>query len=189
MLQVLKANAEEAGVREIVELVEDVMAALRDPNLYAEVLAEAWTRAIVKDVGGVNGALLEMASETGLTTKVVGKSKGVLKGTDFFDKFASKPVHIIDTPLASPDPHGALTHLVQDLVVIRALGKRGANFRALLGQAQKTVKLPWAVARGESKIVRIGDYVWRTTYDLQANRQLPTPEFIGPVLKTLLNIR
>jgi hypothetical protein len=175
---------------EIARLTPDVMTALRDPDLFADVLAEAWEKAIVNDTG-INAALLKMASEEGMTVKVIKGNPGDLKGPVFFDRYASKPVSWIDKPFGAPDPHGSMIHLLQDLVVTRALKKRGlssANYRSLLGKAKNPVRWPGAVAKGESKNIKMGDYVWRTTYDNTSSLQMNTPEHLSPIIQKLFKL-
>jgi hypothetical protein len=193
MIRALKARADDPAVQEVLGLVDDVMGALRNPKLYGEVMGEAWARALATPVGGINGALLEMASEAGLTVRAIRASEGQLKGVQFFDKYASKAYALVDKPLAVVDPHGALTHLIQDLVVTRGLKAKGltsAQFRVKLGKAQAKFRRPSkSVPQGEAREIAIGDYVWRTTYDLQASGHLPMPEAIYPVLSKLFKLK
>ena len=113
MTEVLAAMGKDKEIAEIAKVVPEVMGALRDPKLYGEVMAEAWVRAVNSDTG-VNAALLHMASDVGMTTKVIPASMGEIPGSVFFNRYAGKPVSIVDKPLGGGNPHGSMMHLVQD---------------------------------------------------------------------------
>jgi hypothetical protein len=38
------------------------------------------------------------------------------------------------------------------------------------------------------EVITVGDYVWRSTYDLYARGHLPMPEMSGAVLKQFLKV-
>lgn len=188
--------------REIAELLPVVMDGLCNPKLYAEVMAEAWERA-ARTGTDVETALREMAMESGLPTSVIPKTSGFLKPPDFFKRYASAEAYFIDLPLATDD-HGALTHLIQDLVVDRALARSGSTlhspqFRGLLARAEGVVARDGQFATNEAMTfldpplvdapeleMPVGDYVWRFTYDLILKGHMPQPENIWPPLRDLL---
>jgi hypothetical protein len=199
-----KATPADAA-REVQELLPIVQTSLRDPDLYAEVIADAWERARRAN-GSIRDALVEMAKETG-KVKVIGQDK-LLRPAQFYKRYGGDAVFWVDNPLLM-EPHGAMTHLVQDLVVSRGLrraGKRltGPEFRARLG------RLRGSVARAEFETAEaltfldkgsigatatetqlsVGDYVWRLTYDLYQRNDLPThinqPEAIGAIFDKLI---
>jgi hypothetical protein len=192
MTRFLKANVDKPGVKEILELLPDVMGGLRDPKLWGEVMAEAVRRAKIAGTD-INAALVAMAAESGLTVQVIRAAKGeFLPASAFFERYASKPIAMIDEAARGGDPHGSMTHLVQDLVVNRALKAKNltsGQFREMLGKAEGTFTLlAEQVAKGESRIIRIGDYVWRETYDYQGSGQMPSPENVWKKLNELLGL-
>ena len=69
--------------------------------------------------------------------EVIGQDK-LLRPAQFYKRYGGDAVFWVDNPLLM-EAHGAMTHLVQDLVVSRGLqraGKRltGPEFRARLGR-------------------------------------------------------
>jgi hypothetical protein len=187
----------------IADVLPVVMDGLCDPGLYAEVMAEAWTRA-ARDSTDIETALRQMAAETGLPTQVIPQSSGFLNPAEFFRRYASAEAYFIDLPLAN-GYHGSLTHLVQDLVVDRALSRAGESmrspqFRGLFAGTEGTVTraefetseattflnadLP-AIPVDETEMP-VGEYVWRFTYDLILDGHMPQPENIWPILKDIL---
>ena len=176
--------------RELLWLVDGQMAALRDPEAWADVLADAWEIAATMPKPDLREALLQLAKTRGIKTQVIDK---VLEGGKFFRKAVRKARGIIDPELSvgkGQALHGELTHLIQDLVVDHRLGTgASARFRKLLGKAEGKVErwLPQA-GRGapavptpfgaedalttnitfldDEKAMATGDYVWRSTYDL-----------------------
>jgi len=179
------------------------MGGLRDPELYAEVMADAWQIAKTAQTD-INAALKEMASAGKVPIHTVPQEAGVMKSKEFFDKVATKPAHWVDEPLFFDD-HGEMTHLIQDLVVDRALKRAGVNlrsseFRELLGKAEGTVVEAEGYATTANKTfiknkqewetdMKTGDYVWRFTYDLLQNGHINKPEEVGIRLRMLLGAR
>jgi hypothetical protein len=114
------------------------MDALQDPKLYGEVLGDAWDLVNTGEAANINDALLKMARQTGGSpVRMVTKVK---RGDKFFRQVATKRPHWVDKALAG-EAHGSMTHLLQDLVVNKALGgpRKSAEFRQLLGKAEGTV--------------------------------------------------
>jgi hypothetical protein len=187
---------------EIAELLPVVMDGLCNPTLYAEVMADAWEQA-ARTGTDVETALREMAMESGLPTQEIPEASGFLKPPEFFRRYGSAEAYFIDLPLAN-DNHGALTHLIQDLVVDRALARSGSTlrspqFRGLLGRAEGVVARDGQFATKEATTfldpplvdapeleMPVGEYVWRFTYDLILTNQMPQPENIWPPLRDLL---
>ena len=123
----------------------------------------------------------------------------------FYERYGGEAAYWVDNPLLHFE-HGAMTHLVQDLVVgrgLKAAGKRltGPGFRARLGRLRGSVgraefetaeaatfldKGPFA--RVDETSLGIGDYVWRLTYDyFEANpKHINQPEAIGAILDKLI---
>ena len=172
---------------QIRELLPIVMGGLRDPHLYGEVMAEAYARAVKLDTN-VSTGLVHVAAENGLPIKVIRRDAGLLDADKFFGKYASRRIHFVDKALQD-DMHGSMTHILQDLVVDRALkaaGKRmsSTEFRALLGEAEGAFK-----AGKKAERLRTGDYIWRATYDQVQLGHLPTPESLSPILNKLLALK
>jgi hypothetical protein len=93
---------------EILELLPHVMGGLRDPELYAEVMADAWQ--IAKNAQtDINTALKEMARAGKLPIHTIPPEAGILKSKEFFDTVATRKAHWIDEPLFWDD-HGEMTH-------------------------------------------------------------------------------
>jgi hypothetical protein len=187
---------------EIAKLLPTVMDGLCNPRLYGEVLAEAVKRAGPK--GDLQAALMEIAAESGLPTQVIQKGQGLVEPAEFFRRYASREAYFVDLPLEG-DPHGSLTHLIQDLVVDRAfqeanISMRSPKFRALLREAEGVVTRaeygtadamtfldPPLVKVAETEMAT-GDYVWRFTYDLILRGHMPQPENMWPLIKLALGI-
>jgi hypothetical protein len=157
----------------LLKMLPIVNAGLRDPALYGAVIGEAWERAVLsgKDI---NGALVEMAKESGLEVKTVGQVKPSSK---FFAENATKPKAIVDK--GAGDDHGIHTHLLQELVVSRALRAAGRNesaaeFRSMLARVK---------GRMPGGDISLGDLIWRVTYDLEAIDHINDPETLREALR------
>ena len=178
--------------RKIRAVVEHVMDALQDPKRYSEVLGDAWDLVAAGKAADINDALVKLAERTGYRVRTVGEVKA---GDSFFTEVATRKEYWIDDALAG-EKHGAMTHLLQDLVVDKALGTGGSvEFRALLGRAEGKVPRYVGKTRTSSTFTQLpdgkplanetfmtykapdgrvveelematGDYVWRFTYDL-----------------------
>jgi hypothetical protein len=200
--QALLQNADEAS-RQLLEVLDIVWGALRNPALYAEVLASAWERAIASN-SSIDQALVTMAeASTGQKAAWIPRYLGdwLLKNPGaFFDLYASQPMPFVDLPLIE-DVHGALTHLLQDLVV--DLGLKLANKNLTSAQVRnllvhipgkiKPLRVPAGpiIDTGGPDELRIGDYAWQLTYDLNVpgRGQLPQPEALGEALRPLLKLK
>ncbi len=188
VIEALKANPGPNNTK-ILTKIEKVMDALQDPKLYGEVLGDAWDLVKAGKAVDINDALLTMARKTGLPVSTVTKVK---RGVEFFKQVATKRAYWIDKALGD-EAHGQMTHLLQDLVVNKALGgpRTSAEFRQLLGRAEGTVNryvwkgdklVPSRFAEVPNTVfvdtknkaggvetefdVKTGDYVWRFMYDL-----------------------
>ncbi|HSC03713.1 MAG TPA: hypothetical protein VLC49_10345, partial [Solirubrobacteraceae bacterium] len=189
--------------RQLLGLVDRHMAALRDVDAWADVLADAWEIAAKMRKPNLRTALLKLAKQRGIKKFV--KLREVLEGGAFFDEVAITGKGIIDPALAVGTDgiklHGELTHLIQDLVVDSKLGRgASAEFRQLLKDAEGTIERyvegqPGVVTRfgafantlganvtflPDEVSMKTGDYVWRFTYDLfygaESLRRMPQPE-------------
>lgn len=181
------------------DLLTTVMAALRNPRFYADVMAEAWAMAWHAN-STINAALLKMAVDAGMRVRVVIQrqpGQPLLQPVEFFEQYASQPYAFVDLPLAH-NAHHAMTHLIQDLVLTRAfkaagIKLTGPQFRELLGKAEGSFKAPRGAPIPEAlwgTEMRVGDYVWQVTFDLfyPSERHLPQPEVVGQDLHDLLKI-
>jgi hypothetical protein len=159
----------------LLELTPIAAAGLRDPDLAAEVMAAAWSRA-ARDGTDLNAALVSLATEGGVPVKVTAKFEG---NDYFFDEHATFPARIVDPGAGSN--HGAYTHLLQDLMLDKALQRAGRKetaivYRGLLKQAAGT-----ELHSG----MRTGDAVWRATYDVEPFGHMNTPESLKAALEPL----
>ena len=194
----LAANPGNANAK-ISKALRHVVKGVRDPELYGEVLADAWALAKRPPGMDINAALEQMASSGGAPVRYIEAKEGILESPAFFAKYAGQEAHFIDLPLAAND-HGAMTHLIQDLVVDRALKRAGQNmtsaeFRGLLGQAEGTLgaaeyttKATVTFEAGESEM-RTGDYIWRMVYDNTGTLQINRPEEISNQFFLALGVR
>jgi hypothetical protein len=129
--------------RQLLGLVDQHMAALRDVDAWADVLADAWEIAAKMRNPNLRTALLKLAKQRGIKKFV--KPREVLEGGAFFEEVAITGSGIIDPALAVGKDgiklHGELTHLIQDLVVDSKLGRgASAKFRQLLKDAEGTIE-------------------------------------------------
>jgi hypothetical protein len=125
--------------KKVLEKLDRVMSALQNPKLYAEVLGDAWELVKGGSAADINEALMAMASASRLKVTSIG---AIQPGGHFFKQVVSKKEYWVDHALAGQD-HGEMTHLLQDLVVDRALGGAGksAEFRSeLLAKAEGTIQ-------------------------------------------------
>jgi hypothetical protein len=193
LLEVLKAGSS-LSEKEILKHIDAVMGALRNPKLYGDVMADAYEIARANGLT-IEEGLMHLARKEGLKIKAVPRQEGILEGDAFFDDFVTQPVSIHDLPFKgvpnAPMPkgyHGSVMHIVQDLVINRAkIGRTSYAFRKTLGAADRRITI--TNLAGEQEIVRVGDYVWRNTYDLYVFGHLPMPEMGGAVLKQFLKVR
>ena len=194
VIEALRANPGPNNA-EILKTIEQVMGALQNPKLYAEVLGDAWQMVKNLKAADINDALKKMVLASGVK---VHKITRVKLGGEFFKGHVSKNESWIDEALAA-EGHGEMTHLLQDLVVDKVLGAGGSvKFRSqLLANAEGKITRYVKRGRGETlspftqlpsgqplpntmfmdvkdkgKLVysetemKTGDYVWRFTYDL-----------------------
>jgi hypothetical protein len=195
VIETLKRETKSSVNREIEAHLATVMSGLRDPELYAEVLAEAW--AALRTDRDMTRVLMDMAKAEGGKIRVLPHELGEIKD-GFVKKVASKKEYWVDNPFVNTD-HGALTHLVQDLVVNRAFKRAGSDmtslkFRALIGKAAGQVRPEQMMRRGAAVFTRgqeiaAADLVWRFTYDSLHMGQLNQPETIYPILRKLFDVR
>jgi hypothetical protein len=97
------------------------MEALQNPKLYGDVLGDAWDLVKTGKAADINDALLKMAEKTGLPVITI---KEVMPADKFFEQVATEGVYWVDERLGDEagELHGQMTHLLQDLVVNKALG-------------------------------------------------------------------
>ncbi len=206
LLGELEAHAGSADVDAVRRALPVVMEALRTPRLYGEVLDEAIARA--KAIGGdfnasFPKALREMAAETHV---VVDLPNELAQADIFFEQYAGRNISMVD-PYFAGGQHGAMMHLIQDLVVTRALGRAAGEglavpltsgqLRELFGALNQTIEFPDQLAKGIEKQMSLGEAAWRSTYDLFGEEaqglagqpaHMPTPEIVNPAIKRALSI-
>jgi hypothetical protein len=190
----------------ILDQIDRVMDGLQDPKHYANVLAEAWELVHKGEAASINRALIVLAERRGLRV-VKMKPRGIRSGDRFFKRYASRPFSFVDTTF-SDEGHGAMTHVLQDLVLEELEPGLSYGFRELLGKARGRVhQYENAVTRERTRFatpdiwqspretsIATGDYVWRFTYDavqgaFKGPMCLPDPFLIKPVLHVLLGFR
>jgi hypothetical protein len=196
MLANLRLNP--SGVNQQLEhLLPIAVGGLRDPELYAELMAEAWS--MLRADRDMTKALIEIAQSGGAKVHVLPHEVGLMKGKKFVDEVATKGESWIDNPLVN-NAHGVSSHLIQDIVVTRALKRAGVGMtsqelRVLIGQATGEVK--FLKMRRTSALVLLTDggqatssaeLIWRATYDSFFARNLNRPEDLGEILKKLLDV-
>jgi len=181
---------------ELKALLPHAMAGLRDPELYGEVMAEAW--AALRADRDMNSILHEMAEAQGGKTRVIKHERGTLTDEEFVKDVATQPEHIVDNPFVNKD-HGAMTHLVQDLVLTRAFKRAGINktaseFRQMIGAAVGETEpellrsfQQFKQLTGE-RTATTSEVLWRYTYDSGA-WEANQPEVLGPIFQELLDVR
>jgi hypothetical protein len=172
------------------------MEGLRNPALYAEVMVEVY-QLILADPDAnpnFNTALMRLAENGGGgKLEVIPKEFGNFN-PKFFPEHASKKVHMVDLPFQKTE-HGALIHIVQDLVVNKALAERGmtsVEFRELLGKCEDWVTSDTfePTTRDHPKAIRVGDMLWQETYDSTAEdaSHMNTPEDVFPILRDMFGL-
>ena len=190
------------AARQIEKFLGVVWGGLRNPKLFADVLAEAWHRAWLEDTS-VEAALIAMAQESSGSKAVWiprSQAKDLLENPGkFFSLYASKEAPFVDLPLLGAK-HKAMAHLIQDLVVDRAFRAKNiemtsGKFRALLGQTTGRFVPPpgemQVLTDPATKDMATGDYVWQLTYDLFVGKldHLPQPEAIGPEFERIFRMK
>ena len=198
----LAQNTDSAS-RRVLDVLDVVWAALRDPQLWAEVIATAWERAIAGGTS-IDAALISMAEESSgekatwiprYLTQWLLDNPGA-----FFDLYASQPRPFVDMPLFG-DQHRGLSHLLQDLVVNLGL-KRAKKDMTSFQVRQLLVHIPGKLVparpsdrpnidTGGQPEMRLGDYAWQLTYDLNTRdrKHFPQPEAVAQALHELLNLQ
>jgi hypothetical protein len=195
-----RALAEHPGAinAKIAKALPHVIKGLRDPELYAEVMADAWALAKSQNMD-INAAIEELARSGGAPVRYIEAKEGILDPPKFFKKYGGKPAHFIDLPLAGDD-HGAMTHVIQDLVVERALKRAGqevkaVEFRGWLGEAEGELRADAYATKTtrtfeqDEKTMKTGDYIWRMLYDNTGAGHINRPEALGPQLFLALGVR
>jgi hypothetical protein len=198
----LRQDTSEAA-KQIGKFLDVVWGGLRNPKIFADVLAEAWQRAWLDDTS-VEAALIAMAQESsGKKAVWIPRSQGkdLLENPEkFFELYASQEASFVDLPLMGAK-HKAMAHLIQDLVVDRAFKAKkiemtSGKFRVLLGQTTgrfvpPTGGEPQVLTRGGVNDIATGDYVWQLTYDLfvKGLDHLPQPEAIGPEFERIFKMK
>lgn len=194
----LKRNTDNAS-KQVLAVLDVVWAALRNPELYADVIVAAWRRAMTANTS-IDTQLIATAGAKASDWIPRHLAEWLLDNPGaFFDLYASRPRPFVDMPLLG-DSHRALAHLIQDLVVDLAFKRANINmtsaqFRELLGKIEGTIT-PNLVPGGpdvrpHGAAIALGDFLWQLTYDLNVlpRKELPQPEAFADALHDLLNIQ
>ena len=194
LVQIALKMSAEGSNPQIEKLLPIVMKGLRDPELYADVVADAWV--MLRADRDMTHVLMEMAAADGFPVRILPKEAGIMQDEKFFE-YATEKAHWLDNPLVNTN-HTASLHLIQDIVVNRGFAAAGvkctsAEFRALLREAAGELnpdqfrRTAGAVWLGD-KTVKTGDLIWRFTYDSQMFGHINKPEETGIILKLLLDV-
>lgn len=191
--EALKSFDDPANAR-VAKLLPVVAAGIRNPSFYAEVLVDAFEamRADAHAHPDVNRALMQLARGDQHGLRTIPKQYGTLG--NFFGDYAGTPFHFVDLPFLGGD-HGAMTHVLQDLVVNKAFKAAGlsttsAGFRGMLeackGYVDNQTFEPFdAPKRYRTKT---GQAVWEEIYD-QTDEGLNRPESLRPILRDLFGLQ
>ncbi len=188
------------------ELVPIVIEGLHDADLYADVMAEAWSELKARaDTGGlgdrdINDALADLAARDGAPIVTIPRELGVMDPDEFFRRFVAVRAHVVDiAALKGADVHGVMPHMIQDLVINKALARAGrgetsADFKELLGQCRGDVaadayKDQLNNYTFSAEKVAVGDFIWQLTYDLTEANHVNVPEEFRPLLGKLFGVR
>jgi hypothetical protein len=185
---------------EVARLLPIAMEGMRDPELFADVMTEAWQE--LKDqydsgIAGdrdINDALAELAERDGHPLKFAPFDEGIAGDAEFYETYVTAKAHIVDLGALKSGSvdHGVMPHLIQDLVINKAFQRAGINttsveFRQLLAQCEGVVtkgEYPLAsrLIFAEADTVKVGDFIWRLSYDLIESPHLNMPEVFRPLL-------
>jgi hypothetical protein len=195
MIATLRLNPSTANL-ELERRLPIALGGLRDPELYAELMAEAWT--MLRPDRDMTRALIEIAQSGGAKVRVLPHELGLMQGEAFVKKVATKGQSWVDNPLVN-NAHGVSSHLIQDIVVTRAFKRAGINltsqqFRVEIGKATGAVdflrmrRTSALTLLTDGKELSAADIIWRVTYDPMFAQNLNRPEDLGDVLKRLLDV-
>lgn len=161
-----------------------VWAKIRDPDFVFQVMREVRQEA----------TRLGTSDRAALRRLVAGRDAPhpVYPGRDTFQlpdaefrAVAQRPEPFVDYMFANNE-HGAYTHMFQELVVDRALGRRGggSQFRQAIARLEGSVEVP---IKGMPTRIELWDLAWQATFDdLGGRGHINHPETLGPVLRRYL---
>jgi hypothetical protein len=161
----------------VLDHAQTVWDAVHDPALIAEVVSELYAESLRRPAGGtydpLTQATLRAAAGSGPIFVVPPAQIG---DVSFFRHWVATGRRFLDMGVG--EDHGNLAHLLQDLVVDRALRRSGARitareYRQALGRVQVAGTRPGPYAPGES--------LWRVTFD--GANSLSTPEDLMAALR------
>ena len=180
----LRANPAAGNNRRLLELLPEVYKALHDPDMIAAAAVDIWLQERVlglmapREMGArYTEAAVNLSRRAGANVITLSPEQTFEPGT-FFEQVASRPERFLDlSAVAKVDPgHGATTHMVQDLVVDRALAEfavSGHQFRVLLGNAV-------------GKEGQIGRWFWEDILYDASREDIVNPNVVWPVLTDVL---
>lgn len=207
------AFGDNAHVVRVLELAPVVWRALQDPNAYAlevaEIMRRVWVPPESAGAAGYLAAVRALARERGvplmelrahptrddvvIATTSEGRvielaaDSGLIDEQPFIEHVVGFEGWIIDTAalsLTEQGNHGALTHLIQDMVVDRALrplGSSALEFRRLLVRINSLSNPPLNVNNP-------GLDIWGATYDNINALELSQPENVWRPTRSVLHL-
>jgi hypothetical protein len=174
----LDLHAGEGSNGEIRRHIAVVWNGLQDPELVGRVVADIWAeahRVLPADYTQAVVRLSERATPGRRVVTIPHDPDGLLDADVFFTRYAGTGQRFLDRNADSI--HGASTHLIQDLVVDRALagaGLRAEQFRALLPRAHGPGNIPF------------GDRIWRALWDAERPGAINAPESLMTAVRQIL---
>ena len=182
LLNRLRRHARDGATNaEVARLFPIVFDGIQNPRLISEVTADIWAEARRVTPVSYNDAAVRLSARAigGRVEDVVTIQAGQnLAGDAFFTRYAGTGQRFLD--LDAPRLHGATTHLIQDLVVDRALREAGETLRA----EQFRALLPRVNGQGVN--IPIGDEVWRALWDADVQGAINEPERLFAALRQIL---
>jgi hypothetical protein len=179
----LNANPEAGSNAALRTVLPEVWRSLRDPDAIAQVAADVWLEERLLNVMApptdrYGQAVTSLSRRTGAPIVILEPGER-FDVTSFYEKVVVQGNRFFDLSVLNISPgHGASTHMMQDLLVDRALARSGSGLRA----DQLRAMFQGAVGN-EGRA--IGNDIWIEFFDsLQGG--LNQPEVVYPVLRESL---
>lgn len=187
MMEQMRAHPSAGANQQLLELTPQVWRALNDPDQVAAAVAEIWLEEHLLSVTAPRAAsarygeaAMVLARRRGAPVIVLPRGAPVMNGQEFFDNVVVSGNRFLDENVLDigQGEHGAITHMLQDMAVDRALsgtGLRAEQYRALLSQAI-----------GNDGAV-VGDMLWQALYDDFGGR-MNMPEVLYPAVRSVIDV-
>ncbi len=181
----LRANPDAGSNKRLLELLPMALKGKRDPDTLGAALSEIWLEDhLLSEVAPpaaarrYGDAALQLSSRRGAPVRVL-EAGAEYSPERFFNEVVISGDRFLDLNiLASQPDHGAITHLIDDLVIDRALEGTGVSaeeLRALLADAVGTGGTP------------IGDELWFHIFDADTGlRGINQPEVMWAIMRAEL---